>query len=109
MNYTKEELRIDKGNSFNTEVYLAKNNFHIASFSTGISCFSGATPEEAEGNLNLFLGSRDMYEALKALMFQFAVAIENPYSKDKEIYNRFSMFCKENGISMSKQINLFIK
>ena len=31
------------------------------------------------------------------------------FNLEEEIYNKFSMFCKENGISMSKQINLFIK
>ncbi len=31
------------------------------------------------------------------------------FNLDEEIYNKFSEYCKENGISMSKQINFFIK
>lgn len=31
------------------------------------------------------------------------------FNLDKEVYDKFSKFCKENGISMSKQINIFIK
>lgn len=30
----------------------------------------------------------DLYEALKALKFQFAMAVEHPYSKDKEVYEQ---------------------
>ena len=30
----------------------------------------------------------DMYEALKVLSFQFAAAVEHPYSKDKEVYEQ---------------------
>jgi len=32
----------------------------------------------------------EMYEALKALLFQFAMAVEHPYSKDKEVYEQAS-------------------
>ena len=31
------------------------------------------------------------------------------FNLDEETYNKFSKFCKENGISMSKQVNFFIK
>lgn len=31
------------------------------------------------------------------------------FNLDEEVYNKFSKFCKENGISMSKQINFFIE
>jgi len=31
------------------------------------------------------------------------------FNLNEEIYRKFSEFCKENGISMSKQINLFIE
>ena len=31
------------------------------------------------------------------------------FNLDEEIYKKFSEFCKENGISMSKQVNLFIQ
>ena len=31
------------------------------------------------------------------------------FNLDEEVYNKFSEFCKENGISMSKQINIFIE
>ena len=31
------------------------------------------------------------------------------FNIDEETYKKFSKFCKENGISMSKQIEMFIK
>jgi len=31
------------------------------------------------------------------------------FNLDEEAYKKFSEFCKENGISMSKQIEIFIK
>lgn len=31
------------------------------------------------------------------------------FNLDDETYRKFSDFCKENGISMSKQIDIFIK
>ena len=31
---------------------------------------------------------RDMYEALKALTFQFAMAVSNPYSAEKRVYTQ---------------------
>jgi len=31
------------------------------------------------------------------------------FNLEEGIYNKFSNFCKENGISMSKQINIFIQ
>ncbi len=31
------------------------------------------------------------------------------FNLDEETYRKFSEFCKENGISMSKQIEIFIK
>jgi len=31
------------------------------------------------------------------------------FNLDDQTYKRFSDFCKENGISMSKQIDIFIK
>lgn len=31
------------------------------------------------------------------------------FNLEEGIYNKFSNFCKENGISMSKQINTFIQ
>lgn len=31
------------------------------------------------------------------------------FNLDNETYKKFSEFCKENGLSMSKQIDLFIK
>ncbi|MDP2672617.1 MAG: hypothetical protein Q8O84_02285 [Nanoarchaeota archaeon] len=31
------------------------------------------------------------------------------FNLDEGAYNKFSKFCKENGISMSKQVNFFIK
>ena len=31
------------------------------------------------------------------------------FNLEEEVYNKFSKFCKENGISMSKQINFFIE
>ena len=31
------------------------------------------------------------------------------FNLDEEVYKKFSEFCKENGISMSKQVNLFIQ
>jgi len=31
------------------------------------------------------------------------------FNIEEEAYQQFSEFCKENGISMSQQINLFIK
>ena len=31
------------------------------------------------------------------------------FNLDEDTYKRFSDFCKENGISMSKQINIFIE
>ena len=31
------------------------------------------------------------------------------FNLDEGTYNKFSKFCKENGISMSKQVNFFIK
>jgi len=31
------------------------------------------------------------------------------FNVDQEIYSKFSKFCKEHGLSMSKQINIFIE
>ena len=31
------------------------------------------------------------------------------FNLDEETYKKFSEFCKENGISMSKQVNIFIE
>ncbi len=31
------------------------------------------------------------------------------FNLDEDTYSRFSEFCKEHGLSMSKQINIFIK
>lgn len=31
------------------------------------------------------------------------------FNIEKEVYEKFAKYCKENGISMSKQITLFIK
>ena len=31
------------------------------------------------------------------------------FNIEEEVYNKFAQFCKENGISMSKQVNIFIK
>ena len=31
------------------------------------------------------------------------------FNLDEETYRKFSEFCKENGLSMSKQINIFIQ
>ena len=31
------------------------------------------------------------------------------FNLDEKTYRKFSEFCKENGISMSKQINIFIQ
>ena len=31
------------------------------------------------------------------------------FNIDKEVYLRFSGYCKENGISMSRQVNLFMQ
>lgn len=31
------------------------------------------------------------------------------FNLNEETYNKFSKFCKEHGMSMSKQINLFIE
>ena len=31
------------------------------------------------------------------------------FNLDEDTYKRFSEFCKENGLSMSKQIDIFIK
>ncbi|MBN2421884.1 hypothetical protein JXB41_01540 [Candidatus Woesearchaeota archaeon] len=31
------------------------------------------------------------------------------FNIDEDTYNRFSSFCKENGISMSKQVDFFMK
>ena len=46
------------------------------------------TDEEMEANAHLIASAPDMYEALKALIFQFAMAVEHPYSKDKKIYEQ---------------------
>jgi len=42
----------------------------------------------AEANAHLISAAPDMYEALKDLMFQFAVAVEQPHSVDTRIYNQ---------------------
>lgn len=31
------------------------------------------------------------------------------FNLDEDVYKQFSEFCKENGISMSKQVNIFIE
>jgi len=31
------------------------------------------------------------------------------FNLDEKVYKEFSKFCKENGISMSKQVNIFIQ
>jgi antitoxin component of RelBE/YafQ-DinJ toxin-antitoxin module len=31
------------------------------------------------------------------------------FNLDNETYDKFSEFCKENGLSMSKQVDIFIK
>jgi hypothetical protein len=31
------------------------------------------------------------------------------FNLEEDVYKKFSNFCKENGFSMSKQVNIFIK
>lgn len=31
------------------------------------------------------------------------------FNLEEEVYKKFSEFCRENGLSMSKQVNIFIK
>ncbi len=31
------------------------------------------------------------------------------FNLEENVYKKFSNFCKENGLSMSKQVNIFIK
>lgn len=31
------------------------------------------------------------------------------FNLEEDVYNKFADFCKENGLSMSKQVNIFIK
>ncbi|MDI3544579.1 MAG: hypothetical protein PWQ28_860 [Candidatus Woesearchaeota archaeon] len=31
------------------------------------------------------------------------------FNVDKEVHNKFSTFCKEHGISMSKQVEIFMR
>lgn len=31
------------------------------------------------------------------------------FNLDEDVYKKFSEFCKEHGISMSKQVNIFIQ
>jgi len=31
------------------------------------------------------------------------------FNLEEDVYKKFSEFCKENGISMSKQVNIFIR
>ena len=31
------------------------------------------------------------------------------FNLEEDVYKKFSDFCKENGLSMSKQVNIFIK
>ena len=31
------------------------------------------------------------------------------FNLEEDVYRKFSDFCKENGLSMSKQVNIFIK
>ena len=44
--------------------------------------------EEAEANAHLIAAAPDMYEALKALTFQFAAAVERPYPADTRVYTQ---------------------
>jgi len=44
--------------------------------------------EMARANAHLISAAPDMYEALRDLMFQFAVAVEQPHSVDTRIYNQ---------------------
>jgi len=44
--------------------------------------------EEAEANANLIVAAPDMYEALKTLQFQFALAVDLLDSKDEEVYEQ---------------------
>ena len=49
------------------------------------------TTQEIETLPNLRIeinGYSELYEALKALMFQFAMAVEHPYSGDKKVYEQ---------------------
>lgn len=31
------------------------------------------------------------------------------FNIDEDVYKKFAVFCKENGLSMSKQVNIFIQ
>ena len=31
------------------------------------------------------------------------------FNLEEDVYDKFAEFCKENGLSMSKQVNIFIK
>lgn len=110
MYYTKEEMGIDTGNSFDTIVHLAKDPCkRIASFSTGISKFTGATPDEAKGNLNLFLAGGDMYEALRAMLDAYEkLRSEKPLlynmlnERDRVCYKRFQDACIKTEKALNK-------
>ena len=85
MEYTKGEWKAKK----TTVVIPSKHDSNMTDFvvaQTDIYC--SVEGKEAEANARLISAAPDMYEALRALSFQFASAVEKPYSKDKEIYEQ---------------------
>jgi len=74
MNYTKGEWITIKSEIGYTVVELQNKNLVC-------NCYN-------EANAHLISAAPEMYEALKDLMFQFAVAVEQPHSVDTRIYNQ---------------------
>lgn len=74
MNYTKGEQKL-------------RDKIRDACAYNGAGVIS-ATYADAVMGIPLVKAAPELYEALIALSFQFAVAVEKPYSKDKVVYEQ---------------------
>lgn len=80
MEYTKGEWKVK---DWHTSIEVKCGNKVIADLDR-----SNCSLVEDEANANLIAQAPRMYEALKALTFQFAAAVEHPYSADTRVYTQ---------------------
>jgi len=97
MEYTKGEWNYHpclfgaESNRYNPIVTAPEHNIaRLFSQTATVSGMISLAPslKEAEANARLIAAAPDMYEALKALTFQFAAAVERPYSADTRVYTQ---------------------
>lgn len=80
MEYSKDDWKIE-----GERIIVGKDRELINGLTVGGEIIATVNDK---ANAHLIASAPALYEALKALLFQFAVAVEHPYSKDKEVYDQ---------------------